>query len=103
MTISVCTIYQILVHDFNYSKKTVERRSLQIRFDEICRYSIEMNQIRPLHHQLVFLDEMGLDNRDMLRKRGWFLRGTTPTNRGEFGRTRRISTLAFLQWPNRIH
>lgn len=97
MTISVCSIYQILVHDFNYPKKTVERRSLQIRFDEICRYSIEINQIRrPLHHQLVFLDEMGLDNRDMLRKRGWFLRGTTPTIRGEFGRTRRISTLAFL-------
>ena len=96
MTISVSTIYSILVHDFNYSKKVVERRSLQIRFDEICRFCQEINQIRPLHHQLIFLDEMGLDNRDMLRKRGWFLRGTTPTIRGAFGRSRRISTLAFL-------
>lgn len=98
VSISISTIYRILIHDLHLTKKTVERRALQIRFDDICRFNGEINAIRPLHHQLLFLDEMSLDNRDMLRKKGWFLRGSTPTFRGQFGRSKRISTLAFLGW-----
>jgi hypothetical protein len=68
--ISVSTIYKILIHDLNYTKKKVERRAIQIRFDDICRYTREVNMLTPIHDRLIFLDEMSLDNRDMLRKRG---------------------------------
>jgi hypothetical protein len=42
--------------------------------------------LQPIHNRLVFIDEMSLDNRDMLRKRGWFLRGSHPVYIGEFKR-----------------
>jgi hypothetical protein len=74
----------------------VERRALQIRFDDICRYTKEINQIRPLIHQLLFLDEVSIDNRDMLCNRGWLLRGSVPSYSDNFNRTERISLLSFL-------
>jgi phosphopantetheinyl transferase (holo-ACP synthase) len=94
--ISVSTIYKILIHDLNYTKKKVERQAIQIRFDDICRYTREVNMLTPIRDRLIFLDEMSLDNSDMLRKRGWFLRNARPTFIGEFKRRKRISILAIL-------
>jgi transposase len=96
MDISISTIYKILILDLNYTKKKVERRAIQIRFDDICRYTKEINQIEPIHERLIFLDETSMDNRDMLRKRGWFLRNSRPTIDGQFTRSKRISILAFI-------
>lgn len=44
---------------------------------------------------LVFLDEMGFDNRDMLRKKGNSRKGTRLVYRGEFDRKPRVSLLCF--------
>jgi transposase len=96
MDISISTIYKILIQDWGYTKKKIERRAIQIRFDDICRYTKEINMLQPVHNRLVFVDEMSLDNRDMLRKRDWFLRGSHPVYIGEFNRRKRISILAFI-------
>lgn len=96
MRISISTIYKILIHELNYTKKTIERRAIDIRFSDICRFTKEVNSIRPVHDRLIFLDEMSLDNRDMLRKKGWFLRNHQPTMFAQFVRKERISILAFI-------
>ncbi len=76
--------------------KKVEKRVIEIRFADICRFTKEINQLRPIHDRLIFLDEMALDSPDILRKRGWFLRGSCPTFSVQCRRSQRISILAFL-------
>eukprot|EP00733_Pompholyxophrys_punicea_P001507 Pompholyxophrys_punicea_v1_NODE_778_length_1311_cov_2.330414.p1 type:complete len:115 gc:universal NODE_778_length_1311_cov_2.330414:730-1074(+) len=39
---------------------------------------------------------MSVDNRSMLRKKGWFLTGHRPIFKGTFRRGTRLSTLSFL-------
>jgi transposase len=77
--ISPSPLYKILIHNLNYTKNKVERRAIQIRFDGICRYTREVNILSPIHDRPIFLDEMSQDNRDMLRKRGCFLRNARHT------------------------
>eukprot|EP00734_Pompholyxophrys_sp_LG126_P000474 Pompholyxophrys_sp_v1_NODE_211_length_1152_cov_1.803099.p1 type:complete len:242 gc:universal NODE_211_length_1152_cov_1.803099:105-830(+) len=75
--ISCSSIWRILEEN-NFSKKVLEQRAMEISFLEISRFTEEINSVRPLYEQLIFLDEMSTDNRAMLRKRGWFLRNTKP-------------------------
>lgn len=96
LQISISAIYKILIQHCKFTKQKAERRSIQIRFQDICRYSNEINCIRPLHSQLSFLDEVIVDNCDMLRYRGWFLKGSIPYFSCSFERKERISILAFL-------
>jgi hypothetical protein len=93
--VSVSTISRILKEE-KITKKVLERRAMEIRADEIYRYSNEINIICPIPGQLLFLDEMSTDSRSMLRKKGWFLRNMRPFFRGIFHRSSRISILAFL-------
>jgi transposase len=44
----------------------------------------------------MFLDEVSFDNRGMIRKRGYSLRGTRVMIRGEFTRKPRVSLLSFI-------
>jgi transposase len=94
-TISEATVCRIL-RENGYTKKIAEKRALQIREEEIFRFSTELSELRPLYHQLMFLDEVAFDNKKMLRRRGWFLRGSYPFVREVFKRSERISMLAFL-------
>jgi len=94
-TISISTISRIL-EKRGISKRVIERRALEIRFEDVLRYEYEFNLLYPLFDQLLFLDEMSTDNRSMLRKRGWFLKNSYPYFRGIFRRGTRISILAFL-------
>jgi len=89
---SVCRI----LRENGYCKKVVERRALQIRDADIFRFVTELHELRPLYHQLLFLDEVSTDSRKMLRRRGWFLRGSYPFLVDVFKRGKRISMLAFL-------
>ncbi|ORY16047.1 hypothetical protein BCR33DRAFT_638687, partial [Rhizoclosmatium globosum] len=45
---------------------------------------------------LVFLDEVSIDNRDFLRKKGWGLKGQSLVYRSEYSRKPRLSLLCFI-------
>eukprot|EP00733_Pompholyxophrys_punicea_P000489 Pompholyxophrys_punicea_v1_NODE_138_length_3259_cov_5.175094.p2 type:complete len:216 gc:universal NODE_138_length_3259_cov_5.175094:1273-626(-) len=93
--ISAASVWRILM-EAGYSKKVIERRAMEISAQEVARFTFEFNLRKLFHHQLCFIDEMSTDNRSMLRKRGWFLRGQRPVFRGCFRRGARISILSFL-------
>ena len=93
--VSVSSIFQILTKH-KITNKVLEDRSIEIQTDEISRFCLEVNQLKPLHSQLVFLDESSFDNRSLRRTRGWFFRGSRPVHHSSFQRTERISTLTFL-------
>lgn len=93
--ISVSSICRILHHS-GYSWKTLERRAIQIREDDITRFFFEMSSIQWDLSSLLFLDEVSFDNRGMLRKKGYGVKGNRLIHTGEFVRKPRISMLCFL-------
>lgn len=93
--ISVSSICKIL-HAHGLSWKVLERRAIQIRESEVVKYSRELCCFQWDHPQLVFLDEVSFDNRDMWRTRGYGLIGQKVVYKGEFRRRPRVSTLCFL-------
>lgn len=95
LSISVSSICTIL-HDSGLSWKTIERRAIQIREDEIIRFVKEMLSVPWDIYNLVFLDEVSFDNKDMLRKKGYGVVGQKLIYRGEFCRKPRVSFLCFL-------
>jgi transposase len=94
MTIAQSTVFYILTSVWKYTRQVVERRAMEIRMADVIRFSKELNMIRPTHEQLLFLDEFGFDNRDMLRKFGWFVKGR-PYMKSSFQRRLRNSFLGF--------
>ncbi|XP_039452632.2 uncharacterized protein LOC120431592 [Culex pipiens pallens] len=89
---SICRI----LHAEGLSWKAIERRALQIREDEIFRYYAELKAIEWDLYHLVFLDEVAVDSRDILRTRGYGVRGERLIFHGEFVRRPRASFLCFL-------
>jgi hypothetical protein len=89
-----------ILNEAGYTHKAMEQRALEIQFKDVVRFMEELMALNdgqgPLLEQLLFLDEMSTDNRAMLRKRGWFLRGHKPVVHTLFRRGTRISILAFL-------
>ncbi|KAJ3061646.1 hypothetical protein HDU98_002423, partial [Podochytrium sp. JEL0797] len=73
MQISLSSVSTIL-REANMSWKTLERRAIQIYHHDVIRFSNELNAVNWLLSSLVFLDEVGFDNRDMLRTKGYCLR-----------------------------
>lgn len=74
----------------------MERRAININIIEIARYTAELAQLNWKYENLIFLDEVSFNNRDMLRKRGYALKGQKLLYRGEFQRKPRVSLLCFL-------
>jgi transposase len=95
-SLSTTTVFRILV-ERGITNRVIENRALEIQEEDIIRFVLEVNGLAPiLDQQIVFLDEASLDNRGMVRKRGWFKRGEIPIARGSNGRTERISILSFI-------
>jgi transposase len=94
-SVHVSTISRALTQ-MGFTFKVIERRAMQIRDTEISRFMVEVNHVSPFHEQLLFLDEMSLDNRGLLRKKGWFFRNHKLVYQGTFVRSKRLSILAFL-------
>jgi len=94
MTIAQSTVFYILTTVCKYTRQVVERRAMEIRMADILRFTKELDLFRPSHEQLLFLDEFGFDNRDMLRKFGWFAKGR-PFMKSSFQRRLRNSFLGF--------
>lgn len=93
--ISASSICRIL-HNAGLTWKTLERRAIQIREDDIIRFFFEMSTLRWDLSTLTFLDEVGFDNKGMLRNKGYGVKGERLVHRGEFVRKPRISLLCFL-------
>lgn len=93
--ISVTSI-SIILHNAGFSWKVLERRAMQIRLDDIVRFTNEINRIPWLPFHLVFLDEVSFDNRDMLRTKGFGMKGQRLIYQGEFNRRARVSLLCFI-------
>jgi len=97
MSISCSTIWRI-IDEAGLTRKVIERRAIEICVADIIRY---VNELLSLpygwtYENLVFLDEVGFDNKDMFRKRGYALKGSRVYFRGEFTRKERSSLLCFL-------
>eukprot|EP00732_Lithocolla_globosa_P004676 Lithocolla_globosa_v1_NODE_4434_length_1435_cov_23.335507.p1 type:complete len:355 gc:universal NODE_4434_length_1435_cov_23.335507:152-1216(+) len=92
-----CSTVAMILHEAGFTKQVIERHAMEISTKEIIRFAEEINTLDALSLvQLLFIDEMSTDNRSMLRKRGWFLRGHRPVFRSFFQRSNRISCLTFL-------
>ncbi|KAJ3309375.1 Serine kinase [Boothiomyces sp. JEL0838] len=100
--ISISGIWS-LMHKAGYTRKVIERRAMQIKMEEITRFANELNSLNWTKNQLVFMDEVSFDNRDMLRKRGYSLKGERLIMRGEFNRRKRVSYLAFISEEGKFY
>lgn len=92
--ISTSSISTIL-SDAGLTWKVLERRAIQIQTEDILRFANELLSFPWTLENLLFLDEVGFDNKDMLRKRGYALKGQKLIYRSEFVRKPRIS-LCFI-------
>lgn len=95
ISISTSHVCRIL-HDNNMSWKTLEKRAIQIRDSDIFRFMAELASIDWDYTNLVFLDEVSIDNQGLLRTKGYGIIGHKLIHRGEFSRKPRMSFLAFL-------
>lgn len=93
--ISVASISRIL-HGEGYSWKVIERRAIQVKKRDILFYHAEMASFPWELFQLVFADEISVDNRGILRSKGYGPVGQKIIYRGEFNRQARVSLLSFL-------
>jgi transposase len=93
--ISVGTILAIL-HERSITYKVIERRAINIKESDIARFVLEINSLDWSQDNILFLDEVSFDNRGMLRKRGYGIKGKRLVVRGEFKRMPRISLLCFI-------
>lgn len=62
----------------------------------MLRFCDELSEINWGWEQLVFLDEASFDGKDIIRKRGYGVKGKRLLHRGEFGRSVRSSVLCFI-------
>ncbi|KAG6612265.1 Choline/Carnitine O-acyltransferase [Phytophthora cinnamomi] len=85
-----------IIHSFGLTWKVFERRAIHIKELDVCRFVEELSHLDWNHQNLVFLDEVSLDNRGMVRKRGYAVRGKNVAIRGDFDRKPRVLILAFL-------
>lgn len=85
-----------ILHDNNMSWKTLEVRAIQIKDSDIERFFYELESIDWIYSNLVFLDEISMDNRGLLRRKGYGIVGKKLIYRGEYVRRPRLSFLCFL-------
>lgn len=95
VSISATSICRIL-HQSGFTYKKVERRAIQMRYENIYKYCTEISALHWFYSNLLFLDEVSVDNRGILRNRGYAIRGQRLVHRGEFCRKPRESLLCFL-------
>lgn len=101
MSIGVSSI-SIILHEAKLTWKVLERRAIQIQMSDIIRFTQELASIDWMFHELVFLDEAAFDNADMLRRKGYAIKGQQLIFRGEFCRKARMSLLCFIGYQGII-
>lgn len=93
--ISRSTISRVLAK-IGFSRKVLEKRAIQIKRKEIDFYTDELNCLQWDTFNILFLDEVSFDNRDMNRDKGYGPIGERVLNHGNHVRQSRISLLCFL-------
>lgn len=86
----------VILKEAGLSWKCIERMARQIQMKDIVRFCQEMDELNWSWEQLVFIDEVSIDGREVLRKRGYGVKGSKLVYRGEFGRSKRVSLLCFI-------
>ncbi|POM61889.1 hypothetical protein PHPALM_29028 [Phytophthora palmivora] len=74
VSISTSTVWQI-IHEGGLTRKVLERRAMHIK---------NRNHINWFYSNIIFLDDVSFDNRGMMRKRVYSLRGQSVAIRGDF-------------------
>ncbi len=69
---------------------------MHIKERDVCRFAEELSHIDWTHQNIVFLDEVAFDNRGMIRKRGYAIKGKEVAVRGDFQRKPSVSLLTFI-------
>ncbi|GMF29113.1 unnamed protein product [Phytophthora fragariaefolia] len=69
---------------------------MHIKKKDVFCFVEELSSVDWCHQKIVVLDDVSFDNRGMIRKRGYSLRGHKIAIRGDFQRNPRISVLAFM-------
>ncbi|KAH9134035.1 hypothetical protein AeRB84_020087 [Aphanomyces euteiches] len=64
---------------------------------DVCRFVVELDSILWSQRNVVFLDEVSFDNRGMLRRRGYAMKGEKVVVRGELGRQASGVIVVFLE------
>lgn len=95
VAISKSSVWRI-IREEGLTWKVLERRSMHIKEQEIFRFTEELSHIDWSHQNLEFLDEVSFDNRGMIRKRGYALKGKKVAIRGDFERKPRVTVLVFM-------
>jgi transposase len=94
---NISTSYiSIILNSSGLTWKVIKRRAIQISQMDILRFLRELSQISWTLESLVFLDEVSFDNRDMLSKKGFGVKGNKIYFRGEYQRKARVSLLCFI-------
>ncbi|KAI3659420.1 hypothetical protein MP638_000179 [Amoeboaphelidium occidentale] len=86
----------LILKEAEMSWKCLERRAIQVCYADVARFTRELYSIAWMHCNLVFLDEVSFDNRCMLRRKGFGLKGSRLYYLGEYVRKPRISMLSFI-------
>ncbi|OWZ07096.1 Serine/threonine-protein kinase [Phytophthora megakarya] len=66
-----------LIHDAGITRKVLTRRAMHIKKHDVFRFPDELALVNGGYSNLIFLDEVSLDNRGMIRKGGYSLRVQT--------------------------
>ncbi|ORY45856.1 hypothetical protein BCR33DRAFT_678677, partial [Rhizoclosmatium globosum] len=69
---------------------------MHVKETDIMRFMREINSLDWTLYNLVFLDEVSFDNRGMICRRGYAVKGTKLMLRGEYQRLPRVSLLCFI-------
>ncbi|XP_062533313.1 uncharacterized protein LOC134202300 [Armigeres subalbatus] len=93
--ISLSTICRILTR-IGFSRKVLEKRAVQIKDEDIDFFCSELQSLQWDTFNILFLDEVSFDNRDMNRDKGYGPIGKRVLNHGNHVRRARISLLCFL-------
>ncbi|KAJ3402997.1 Serine kinase, partial [Chytriomyces hyalinus] len=93
--ISVSTVWKVL-NAYGMRWKAVERRAMHIKEAEIMRFMLEINSLDWTMYNTVFLDEVSFDNRGMVRRCGYAMKGEKLLVRGDYQRLPRVSILSFI-------
>ena len=93
--ISLSSISRILAK-IGFSRKVMEKRAIQIKSNDIDFYCAELQSLAWDIFNIVFLDKVSFDNRDMFREKGYGPIGKKIVDCDNHTRKARVSALCFL-------
>ncbi|KAH9119422.1 hypothetical protein LEN26_011660 [Aphanomyces euteiches] len=91
---TISTVWRTM-HNHGLTWKVLERRAIHVKESDVLRFVQELGSIDWCHMNVLFLDEASFDNKGMLRRRGYAMKGRKLVYRGEYNRQPRVSLLCW--------